>query len=86
MKKILQLPMIFLFLPQVGCLANRLQIPVEDHFIQIMTIVNGCIDGDYGQPCPDDMIDDLKIMKKQACVLDAIAKSKSPTVCEVLND
>lgn len=86
MKKSIHLITIFLCLSQMGCLADKLKVPVEDHFIQIMTIVDGCIDGDYGQPCPEDMIDDLKMMKQQACVLDSITKSKSPDACEVEND
>lgn len=60
-----------------GCLAKKLQTPVEDHYIQTQAIAERCkADCD-----PAELQEDLDAMAEQACLLDAIVKGNDGAQC-----
>ena len=46
-------------------------------------IYDACVNGTYGIECPEDLKEDLDMMKAQACAIDAITKSQKPEECKV---
>jgi len=62
-----------------GCLAKRLQIPAEDHYVQTRVIAEKCRTQGYDDsPCSGQLQEDLDAMVKGAQAIDAVAKGKKP--------
>lgn len=59
-----------------SCLAIQLRGPVEDHRVQTHAVAERCA----AQGCEAELQEDLDETAKQACLLDAIVKSKEPAV------
>jgi len=77
------LALVVLAAASTACLSKQLKSPTEDHYIQTRVIYDACVDGTYGIECPEDLKEDLDMMKAQACAIDAITKSQKPEECKV---
>ena len=63
-----------------GCLAKSLRTPAQDHHVQVATIEARCNRGDYGL-CMPELKADLKDMREQACLIEAITAGEDGDDC-----
>ncbi len=63
-----------------GCVATSLRAPAQDHHVQVATIEVRCNRGDYGL-CMPELKADLKDMREQACLLEAITVGEDGDDC-----
>ena len=63
-----------------GCLAKSLRTPAQDHHVQVATIEVRCNRGDYCL-CMPELKADLKDMREQACLLEAITVGEDGEDC-----